>query len=536
MSLDKKAQEELFTAKEQLPGFLSEDDPMMVFSEQIYPAFRDKDFEQYYAALGRNAISPAFLARVTILQFRESMSDPEAADACFRRLDWKIALHLPLEENRSFHSSSLCRFRIRLKENQAMSLIFDKTVQLAQDKGFIKKRTKQRVDATHIISHINRISTTDLLFRAVKCLVEEIEQKDPQYYEDEIPEYVKERYSQQFSSFGMSKSKRGEKLSEIVEDGLLIKGQLEKCLPDRLSDLEQLEIMETIFQENVVIKRKKIEEKVFIEAEEIECPKQTIFDPRDPSVKLGKKRKTKWVGSKCHIVETAEKGKINFITNMIYQKAQEHDSQIHEKIRAGNKRRGLEPEKVYADMAYISGGAICDYRKQKQKLMGYIQGEYTKKPEEFKAYSFSIDMEKLQAICPVGQMNSRVTVTKDGYIRFSFQQHICMKCPSWNECVGTKKRSGRTITVTPYYEYVHERREEQKSEGFRKEMSVRAQIEGTISEGTRFHGLRHARYKGETGHQMQFYLTGAAINVKRLMKAITKGVEIQTDRVLSCKT
>ena len=66
---------------------------------------------------------------------------------------------------------------------------------------------------------------------------------------------------------------------------------------------------------------------------------------------------------------------------------------------------------------------------------------------------------------------------------------------------------------------------------FRNEMRVRAQVEGTISEGTRFLGLRNAKYKGEEGHRIQFYMTGAALNVKRLIKAITQGVEIQTKPV-----
>ena len=53
-------------------------------------------------------------------------------------------------------------------------------------------------------------------------------------------------------------------------------------------------------------------------------------------------------------------------------------------------------------------------------------------------------------------------------------------------------------------------------------MSVRAQIEGTISEAIRFHGLRHIKYKGLLNYQMQFYLIGAGINIKRLIKAMIK--------------
>jgi transposase len=186
MSLPKDSQEKLFTATNEFKGFLPDDDPMTVFSNTIYPVFKDEEFADCYSEKGRNAISPAFLACVTLLQFRENLSDTETAEACVRRIDWKIALRLPVQQNVSFDPSTLCYFRKRLKENDKMSLIFDKIVRLAQDKGFIKKGTRQRIDATHILSHVNRISTTDLLFRAVRCVVEEIEKKDPAYYGKEV--------------------------------------------------------------------------------------------------------------------------------------------------------------------------------------------------------------------------------------------------------------------------------------------------------------------------------------------------------------
>jgi hypothetical protein len=104
---------------------------------------------------------------VTLLQFRENLWDTETAEAYVRRIDWKLAPRLPFQQNVSFDPSTLFYFRKRLKENDKISLIFDKIVRLAQDKGFIKRGTRQRIDATHILSHVNRISTTDLLFRAV---------------------------------------------------------------------------------------------------------------------------------------------------------------------------------------------------------------------------------------------------------------------------------------------------------------------------------------------------------------------------------
>jgi transposase len=294
--------------------------------------------------------------------------------------------------------------------------------------------------------------------------------------------------------------------------------------------------MDTIFEENVRITTKEVEDKIFVEVEEIQTPHQSIFDPRDPSVKLGKKGKTSWVGSKCHVVETAEKGKVNFLTNMIYQKANEDDSQIHGKLKEGNERRGLQPEKLYADTKYISGTEIKEYRSQGQELMGYIQGNTTKKPEDFKLQKFDINMNTLKAVCPAGKESLEGRVTKRGRIRIMFSRATCKECAFYQECVGTARDKARKLTVQPNYDYVRERRELQEKAAFRDEMKVRAQVEGTISEGVRFMGLRHAKYKGQDGHEVQFYMTGAALNVKRLIKAITNGIEMPKEATIACIT
>ena len=373
MSLKLTNQEELFTADTMMEKYLAPGSPMEVFSREIYPLFKDEDFKEMYSNKGRNGKSPAFLSMVTLLQFRESMSDEEAQDSCNMRIDWKIALREPLEEKVEFDPSTLCYFRRRLKENEALSLIFDKTVQIAKEKGFIKKRTSQRVDATHIIAHVNRISTTDLLFRAVKCLVEELEAKNPEMYEREVPEDIKERYSNDFSSFGMSKEKRADKQAEIVEEGLYLGKICERLSEAERNEYVQLAIMEKVFEENMIIRKKEVGSKVFIEVDEIERPKQTIFNPRDPEVKMGIKGKTSWVGSKCHVVETSEEEGTNIITDMIYQPANQNDNKILDKLEENNKRTGIEVEKLFCDSNYLSGDKIAEYEGNGGKVLRLIR-------------------------------------------------------------------------------------------------------------------------------------------------------------------
>ena len=257
MSLPESSQESLFAAGNELPELLPEDDPMMIFSRTIFPAFHDQEFESCYSDTGRPAISPALLACITLLQFRENLSDLETAKAVVRRLDWKIALHIPVFQNVSFDPSTLTYFRRRLKENGKMRLVFDKTINLAQSHGFLRKHTNQRIDATHVVTHVNRISTTDLLFRTVKCVVEEIQKLAVAVYRDHVPEYLKERYCNRFSSFGMSKEKKHDRQVEMIEDGNMLRSIIDEHCAGRVEEFNQLRVMETIFEENVEIKKKR---------------------------------------------------------------------------------------------------------------------------------------------------------------------------------------------------------------------------------------------------------------------------------------
>jgi transposase len=526
MSLPKNQPEELFGLQNTMKNLLLKDHEMAVFSREIYPLFSDNEFKDCYSDKGRNAIPPSFLAMVTLLQWRESLSDDETAEAVYLRLDWKYALHLPLEEG-TFNSSTLCVFRRRLKEKEKESYLFDKLLELCREKGFIKKNTKQRVDATHIVKHINRIATTDLLFRAVKCLVEEIEKKAFGYYEKNIPEDIKERYEGKFSSFGMSKETRADKQAEIVEDGFRLKKILEEYQSESTKELIQLEIMETIFRENVTIRTKEIEAKTFIEVEEVECPKQTIFEPREPDLKLGKKGKLSWVGEKCHIVETAEKGEVNFILDMVPQRAQESDQKMHPELMGRNESKGLNPEKVYVDGNYLSGKSIKEYEEKGQILMGYIQEGSTNKPEGFQTKDFKIDMKQQKAICPKGEVSSRWTYYKKRkFYKIYFTCQQCRNCACLSQCV-TDRSGRRQLQLGEDYVFTAKRREEQEAKEFRAEMSVRAQIEGTISAAVRNHGLRKIKYKGPKGRQLQYYMSACALNFCRMVKKMycvkTKG-------------
>ena len=76
---------------------LEEHDPYRLIGDRLFEKWREEEFADLYSREGRPGYSPVILAFVSIFQFMERLADRQAAQALRMRLDWKYALHLPLE-------------------------------------------------------------------------------------------------------------------------------------------------------------------------------------------------------------------------------------------------------------------------------------------------------------------------------------------------------------------------------------------------------------------------------------------------------
>src|SRR4051812_32483684 len=92
--------------------------PYLTLRDDLGPVFADKDFADLHPERGRPACPPWRLALVTLLQFREELSDRQAAEAVRARIDWKYLLDLELGDA-GFDFSLLCDFRGRLLAGSA---------------------------------------------------------------------------------------------------------------------------------------------------------------------------------------------------------------------------------------------------------------------------------------------------------------------------------------------------------------------------------------------------------------------------------
>src|SRR5919206_1142659 len=102
--------------------------PHLLLRDRLGAVFADADFADLYPVLGQPAYAPWRLALVTLMQFREGLSDRQAADAVRARIDWKYLLALDLADP-GFDFSVLSEFRDRLLAGHAEELLLNKLLE-----------------------------------------------------------------------------------------------------------------------------------------------------------------------------------------------------------------------------------------------------------------------------------------------------------------------------------------------------------------------------------------------------------------------
>ena len=137
----------------------------------------------------------------------------------------------------------------------------------------------------------------------------------------------------------------------------------------------------------------------------------------------------------------------------------------------------------------------------------------------FDASHFQIAWEQQRATCPGGYTSLSWTPAVDDrtneVVKIKFSMKDCQPCAS--RVHGTRAKR-RTITVRRQDHHValQAARARETSAACTTEYARRAGIEGTLSQGIRAYGLRHARYIGEAKTHLQHVLAAAAINVVRI--------------------
>ncbi len=114
--------------------------------------FRDAEFAEFYCPdNGRDSVPPSLLATALLLQSHDKVSDSEAKARADFDLRWKVALGIEVED-RPFAKSTLQVFRAQLILHDKVREVFEGSLRLARESGYLKRRgMKVALDTTNIL-------------------------------------------------------------------------------------------------------------------------------------------------------------------------------------------------------------------------------------------------------------------------------------------------------------------------------------------------------------------------------------------------
>jgi len=524
-----RVQRTFLDAAAMVDGLFGKTDRYRLFREKVLPALDAKRRELaalYCEDNGRPAIEPVVALGVTLLQFMERVPDRKAAENVRLHLGWKYALDLTLDDN-GFHHTSLVKFRDRLLGGDLERIGFDAILDALRQAGLVQRRSRQRLDSTHILGCVSRMSRLECIRETLRLFLRQVKRWDLQ---GELPgaQLLVERYCEsQVQWFRLDKKVLGQKAIQAGEDAWSLICWLRQQAAT-IRDHQTSALLERVFadqyeldlQQAPVLKRRT---------------SGAVQNPHDPEAQWTCKdlaRAKNWVGYKLQIAETVPeqdqakpKGTPTrqFIAEATTTEALVSDLEgMRRNLRAQAEHQADVPSEMYADTAYVSDDTLAQAKAEGRELIGPAHKPGNPGGGNFDTTHFDVDTVSRTAICPAGYKSRQCSLINDhhmgsAYLRFEWAS-LCDACTLQPQC--TKRRDGRRhLSVGIHHDLLQKRRREMQTEAFKLKMRRRNAIEGTISEYVRAGG-RRARYRGLSKTSQANYCLAAAINVRRWIRLL----------------
>ena len=497
----------------------------------------DEDFAAAYGVRGRPGISPAQLAMVTVLQFTESLTDRQAADAVRGRLDWKYCLGLSLEDE-GFDFSVLSEFRARLVAGSLELALLNLLLGRLKGLGLVKAGGRQRTDSTHVLARIRGLSRLEMAGESVRAALESLSAAAPQWLAGVIDGSWQQVYGQRADDIRLpvSETRRKALAVQYGKDGYhLLEAVRAPGVPRWLRELPAVEVLRVIWVQQYYRSTGEHGEKVVRrEASEHGLPpgRTRIVSPYDTDARYSEKHGKSWLGYKAHFSETCSEAADddpvtglppvpNLITAVATTHAAVPDAAMTTAIHDALDDAGLAPGEHAVDAGYTSADLLLAARARGITLLGPLLANVSPQARagQYATDAFTIDWDNRQVTCPQGVTStiwSPCSQRGTEAIVVRFAASSCQVCPARKLC--TRSTTGRQLSLRPreIHEAVTAARAGQATSHWKTRYNIRAGVEGTMRQATHVTGIRRARYLGLDKTRLEHNAAAAAINLIRL--------------------
>jgi transposase len=504
--------------------------PYLTLRDELGTLYCDDDFSSLFPARGQPAFPPWRLALVTILQFRESLSDRQAAEAVRARIDWKYLLGLELVDP-GFDFSVLCEFRARLIAGKAEMQLLEGLLGQCRQSGVLKARGRQRTDSTHVLASVRKLGRLELVGETLRAALNEIARIEPEWLHSMAPKAWYERYSRRVEDRRLPRTalERESYAQTVGEDGFALLDWVETAeAPAQLGQLQQVAVLRTAWARHYVRGEPSAggSPRVrFKTNHEVSQANEKVESPYDPEARYRSKSGMNWTGYMVHISETCDEDNVHLITHVHTTPADVHEAMCTESIHKALADKGLTPREHLVDAGYVSAELLVRSRVHYGiDLIGPARINPTWQTKVEGAYTgeqFTIDWEQRVAHCPQGVASAVWHDYSDAegkpYHLVHFPKAACQVCQARTLCTQAKQQPRRLyLHPRPEHEALQAARQRLKSEEGERLYAQRAGVEGTLSQGVRSFGIRRTRYRRLAKTHLQQVVTAVAINLDRI--------------------
>ena len=503
--------------------------------------FRDDDFAEIYGPdNGRDSVPPSLLATALLLQTYDKVSDAEAQARADCDIRWKVALGIEIED-RPFAKSTLQMFRAQLILHDKVREVFESSLRLARQSGYLKKRgMRVALDTTYILGRGAVKDTYNLLADGIVKLLRALAAvaqitvrgwAEAQGYARYFGSSIKGEAAIDWSD----RKARAGLLAEIVSDA------------DRLLELARqawVELPETSVQRQSIVDGAELLGQLLLQDIERQSgdgdfaahaddaddgvslrdgvSKDRMLSVHDPELRHGhKSSRRRFNGHKAAIVVDTDSQLITAV-DVLPGNAADNLGAL-ELVEASEASTGSVVEETMGDAAYGDGGTRQAFADAGRRLVAKAPGRPNRK--HFPKDDFHLDLAAGRCACPAGQVTHAIVpagkrTDRTGRVyqlqAFQFDGSVCWACPLRSQCIAGKGRKERRVLIHPQEALLQEARALQQSAAYDEYRQRRVVVEHRLAQL----GIRQSRYFGRVKTRFQVYLAATVANLTLVLGQI----------------
>ena len=503
--------------------------------------FSDDDFAEIYCPdNGRDSVPPSLLATALLLQTYDKVSDAEAKARADFDIRWKVALGIEIED-RPFAKSTLQMFRAQLILHEKVREVFESSLRLARQSGYLKKRgMRVALDTTYILGRGAVKDTYNLLADGIVKLLRVLaavanttvgEWAEGQGYERYFGSSIKGEATIDWSD----RKAQWKLLGELVADAdrlLALARQAWVELPEdsgqRQSIVAGAELLGQLLLQDVERKSGDGDgDAAAADGVSVRdgVSKDRMLSVHDPELRHGhKSSRRRCNGHKAAIVVDTDSQLITAV-DVLPGNAPDNLGAL-ELVEASEASTGSVVEEAMGDAAYGDGGTRQAFADAGRRLVAKVPGRPDRK--HFPKNDFHLDLAAGSCACPAGQVTGAIVPTgkrtdRTGRVyrlqAFQFDGAVCGVCPLRSQCIAAQGRKGRRVQIHPQEGMLQQARALQQSAAYDEYRARRVVVEHRLARLVQL-GIRQSRYFGRVKTKFQLYLAATVANLTLVLGKI----------------